>query len=94
MFKRIPGCFGWLLMTVLVCTPVAAQNTPVAARKFSPDWSRCVHEGKEFSLDEQIGACTAVLQSARETPSNLAIAYQARLKAYRDKQKHDRHNKR
>jgi hypothetical protein len=53
-----------------------------------------VHEGKEISLDEQIGACTAVLRSARETPSNLAIAYQARLKAYRDKRKHDSHHKR
>jgi glutaminase len=80
-------CFGRILMTVLVCTPVAAQ-TP------SPDWSRCVHEGKEFTLDARISACTAVLQSARETPSNLAIAYQARLKAYRDKAEHDRHHKR
>jgi hypothetical protein len=87
MFKPILMCFGWILMTVLACTPVAAQQ-------LSPDWRRCVHEGKEISLDEQIGACTAVLRSARETPSNLAIAYQARLKAYRDKRKHDSHHKR
>ena len=65
-------------MTVLVCLPVAAQQ-------FSPDQGRCVIEGKEFSLDEQISACTAVLQSARETPSNLAIAYQAHLKSLPDK---------
>jgi hypothetical protein len=83
MFKRIPAGFGLILMAVLVCAPVGAQQP-------SPDLRRCVNEGKAFSLNEQISACTAILQSARETPSNLAIAYQSRLKAYRDKRERDR----
>jgi hypothetical protein len=36
---------------------------PVTAQQLTPDQSRCLNRGKEFSLDMQISGCTAVLQS-------------------------------
>jgi hypothetical protein len=65
-------------MTHLACVAVAARQP-------ASDWTRCVNESGVVTLDDQIVACTAVLQSARDTPANLAIAHQYRLNAYRKK---------
>jgi hypothetical protein len=78
MLTRIPVCLGSILLTHLACLAVAARQP-------ASDWTRCVNEGGVFTLDDQIIACTAVLQSARDTPASLAIAHQYRLGAYRKK---------
>ncbi|HEY7551293.1 MAG TPA: hypothetical protein VH913_17475 [Hyphomicrobiaceae bacterium] len=78
MLARIPVCLGSIVLTHLVCPAVAARQP-------ASDWTQCVNEGGVFTLDDQVIACTAVLQSARDTPANLALAHQYRLNAYRKK---------
>jgi len=63
---------------------------PLAAQQLSPDWTRCVNQGKTFSADVQISGCTAVLQSGREPAANRAVAYTNRGNAYQAKGDNDR----
>ena len=79
MFKPVSACLGWILLTASVCLPAAAHQP-------ASDWARCANEGTAFSLDVQIMACTAVVQSPRETPLNRFIAQHTRLIAHRLKQ--------
>ena len=77
MLGRVPLLLSWLL-TASICFPVAAQQ-------LSPDHTRCENTANAFSLDAQISGCTAVLQSARETAINRALAYYTRGVVYQSK---------
>jgi len=56
----------------------------LAPRQQSQDWIRCVNKEKA-SPDLQIGGCTTVIQSDKESKNNLAIAFTNRGVAYRNK---------
>jgi len=81
--RNIAVRLGFAPLTLAVCLPVTAQQ-------LTPDQSRCLNKGKAFSLDEQIGGCTAVLQSDRTSSGNRAVAYSNRGIAYADKKDYDR----
>jgi hypothetical protein len=57
----------WLVLT-FIALPASAQSR-------DENWTRC---GKADDADRVIVACTAIIQSGRETRANLAIAYQKR----------------
>jgi tetratricopeptide (TPR) repeat protein len=67
---------------ILMLAPAAAQ--------ISQNWAWCVNQGDAFSADQRISGCTSIIQSGRETPRNLAIAYYSRGLAYYDKGDDDR----
>ena len=71
------------LLGLAICLPVMAQQ-------LTPDQSQCLNRGKEFSLDVQIGGCTAVLQSDRTSAGNRAVAFTNRGIAYAGKKDYDR----
>ena len=80
MLKRFAYQIVWFLLAVCAALPVAVQER-------SPDWTRCENA---FSPDVQIGGCTALIQSSRETAADRAVAYNIRGVAYRDKGDMDR----
>jgi tetratricopeptide (TPR) repeat protein len=61
---------------------------PAAAQK-SQAWTWCVNK-ENASPDIQIGGCTTVIQSDKETKENLASAFFNRGLAHVDKGQHDR----
>jgi tetratricopeptide (TPR) repeat protein len=70
-------------MTVIVIFgPAAAQSSQRRA------W--CVNQGGTFSIDQRINGCSSIIQSGRESPRNLAVAYYSRGLAYYDKGDDDR----
>jgi tetratricopeptide (TPR) repeat protein len=80
MLKRF--VYQVVLFVLAVCA-----SLPVAVQERSPDWSRC---SNIYSPDVQIGGCTTVIQSDRETAADRATAYRLRGVAYRDKGHLDR----
>jgi tetratricopeptide (TPR) repeat protein len=50
----------------------------------------CVNRDHNFSLDEQIGGCTASIQSGRWSGKDLGWAYANRCIAYKDQKQYDR----
>ena len=61
----------------------------VFAQEMSQEWKWCA--GRDGAVaDLQIGGCTTVIQSGRETTENLAIAFHNRGIAYDSKGDHDR----
>ena len=70
-------------MTVIVILgPAAAQSSQRRA------W--CLNQGGTFSVDQRINGCSSIIQSGRESPLNLAVAYYSRGLAYYDKGDDDR----
>ena len=53
----------------------------------APDqqWTYCDNKAGDYAADLQIGGCTGVIQSGRETPVNLAIAFANRGRTYHAK---------
>jgi tetratricopeptide (TPR) repeat protein len=80
MLKRFVYQIVWFLLAVCAAFPVAVQER-------LPGWTRCEDV---LSPDVQIGGCTAVIQSSRDTAADRAIAYNNRGVAYRDKGDVDR----
>ena len=78
---------GWLVLfgvTIVLCCV-----GDVFPQEMSQEWKWC--EGLDgASADLRISGCTTVIQSGRETPENLAIAFYNRGKAYSDKGDQDR----
>src|SRR5262249_22542912 len=70
-----PALAGAAVMVMLA--PAAAQ--------LSQNWAWCVNQGGTFSADQRIKGCSSVIQSGRETPRNLAVAYYSLGLAYYDK---------
>jgi tetratricopeptide (TPR) repeat protein len=69
------------LAALLLATPSAAQGDPRARA--------CAGEGG-VSLDQRISACTAIIESGRETGQNLAFAFNKRGGAHYYKELYDR----
>jgi tetratricopeptide (TPR) repeat protein len=61
-----------------------------AAAQLSQKWTWCVNQGGAFSADQRIDGCSSIIQSGRETPRKLAVAYYSRGLAYYDKGDDDR----
>src|SRR5262245_61191804 len=72
---------GRLLLTVGTIIGVAAP----ALAQVSDEWARCLNENGAYSFDFAIAACTAVINSGKETQAILAIAYSNRGYAYDSK---------
>jgi tetratricopeptide (TPR) repeat protein len=67
--------------TVAVAAVGLAIVAGSAQGQSSPAWLRC-SGGKGVSADGQIGGCTAIIQSGRESPPNLAKAFANRGTAF------------
>jgi tetratricopeptide (TPR) repeat protein len=67
----------------------AVASSELAAQDHQQQWKWCIG-GSGISRDLGISGCTAVIQSGRETASNLATAFSNRGSAYGDKGQHDR----
>lgn len=83
---KLPTATGASLRRALATTvAVAAAGLLIvvgsAQGQSSPAWLRCAG-GKGISLDGQIGGCTVVIQSGRESPPNLAKAFANRGTAF------------
>src|SRR5712691_1687190 len=66
----------------------AAIAGPAQAQQ-SQAWTWCVNKEKA-SPDLQISGCTTVIQSGKESPKNLSIAFNNRGNGYRAKDDNDR----
>jgi carboxyl-terminal processing protease len=75
---------------VVLCLAIASwlPATPSFAQP-SQNWTWCANQNRSFSSDLQIGGCTAVIQSGRETRTNLAIAFNNRGTAHAAKKDYD-----
>ncbi|MGP0089489.1 MAG: tetratricopeptide repeat protein [Xanthobacteraceae bacterium] len=71
------------MLLVLMASPACAQ-TP------QQQHDQCMNKGGPFSPDQRLRACTAIIQSGRETPRNLAAIFNSRGIAYRDIGDNDR----
>ena len=78
-----------LVGPALASAAVMVTFAPAAAQ-LSQKWTWCVNQGGTFSADQRINGCSSVIQSGRETPRNLAVAYYSRGLAYYDKGDDDR----
>jgi len=77
---------GRLLLTVGTIIGLAGP----ALAQVSEAWARCLNENGAYSFDVAIAACTAVINSGKETQATLAIAYSNRAYAYDSKGDKDR----
>jgi tetratricopeptide (TPR) repeat protein len=59
---------------LLVITPASAQ--------MSPDWMVCTGKVQAAQPDQQVAACTAIIETGQETSTNMAVAYCARGVAF------------
>ena len=75
-------------VTTIVLLAVALQFRPAVAQQ-SQAWTWCVNNDNQ-SPDLQIGGCTTIIQSGRESRANLAAAFNNRGSAYSAKQDYDR----
>ncbi len=78
-----------LVGPALASAAVMVMLAPAAAQ-LSQKWAWCVNQGGTFSADQRINGCSSIIQSGRETPRKLAIAYYSRGLAYYDKGDDDR----
>lgn len=63
----------------------ACLAVPAAAQDAAPSWPACANEGEAYAMNARIAACTAIIQAGRETPENLALAYNDRGWAHNDR---------
>src|SRR5581483_5939633 len=75
-FLRSHGLGGACMAAALVA------STGYAFAQASPNWTSCVNRGDVYPPDQQIKACSALLQSAGETPKNRAVAFYDRGLGY------------
>jgi hypothetical protein len=59
---------------LLIITPANAQ--------MSRDWMVCTGKVQAAQPDQQVAACTAIIEAGQETPTNMAVAYCARGVAF------------
>jgi tetratricopeptide (TPR) repeat protein len=79
---------GVVLIAVLMCACAAPLSTAPA---FGPsrEWRECGGE-QDASPEQRISSCTKVIESGREAPQTLALAFYVRGKAYAQKDQVDR----
>jgi tetratricopeptide (TPR) repeat protein len=64
----------FLAGALLIITPANAQ--------MSRDWMVCTGKVQAAQPDQQVAACTAIIEAGQETPTNMAVAYCARGVAF------------
>ena len=76
-----------ILVLSAVLAATIAMSGPAWAETGDENWDRCkdVHNDPDL----RIGACTAIIQSGRETTSNLAAAFSNRCTGHIDKREYD-----
>lgn len=82
-----------IVIAIITAWPAIDVGTLFAQRagaEQSENWTWCINENDLFSPDLQIGGCTAIIQSGRESRRNLAIAFGNRGMAHRAKNEYDR----
>ena len=70
---------GWIAAVVPLCIALAGNAW---AQSRDENWRRCA--SGSIDRDVAIGACTAIIQSGRETDENLARAFTNRATGYLD----------
>jgi tetratricopeptide (TPR) repeat protein len=68
-------------LIILCCAAATGVFAGAASAQPSAAWTRCAG-GKGVSSDGQIGGCTSVIQSGRESPQNLVEAFSNRGNAF------------
>lgn len=63
---------------------VACVAVPAAAQDGDASWPACANDGGAYAVDARTAACTTIIEAARETPENLALAYNNRGWAFND----------
>jgi len=67
---------------VLVLAAAVSVSSPVVAQNLDKQWADCESDNGSVSSDDSIAACTAIIESGKETPANLAMAYYDRGTEY------------
>lgn len=80
--------FCCLPVLAIVLVGVSCSARPAAAQP-SPQWQLCTDKG-QVEPDRRIAACTAVIESGRETKHDQAVAFTTRGTAYYRKRDLDR----
>jgi tetratricopeptide (TPR) repeat protein len=78
-----------ILFTGSVIATAALLATPLHAQP-SKQWLSCINKNGRLSPDLAIGSCTSIIQSAKESPKNLAVAFNNRAWAYSLKDQYGR----
>ena len=80
--------FCCLPVLAIVLVGVSCSARPAAAQP-SPQWQLCTDKG-QVEPDRRVAACTAVIESGRETKHDQAVAFTTRGTAYYRKRDLDR----
>jgi tetratricopeptide (TPR) repeat protein len=64
---------------------LACLAVPAAAQDSAASWPACANEGEAYTIEARTAACTLIIQGGRETPENLALAYNNRGWAHNDR---------
>src|SRR5690349_7227241 len=70
-----------VLFLSLVIVAAALLSTRLDAQP-SKQWSSCINKNGRLAPDLAIDNCSSIIQSARESPKNLAVAFNNRALAY------------
>lgn len=87
---RIVMGYGGLVILLVACAGNSPAPRSAAVPEESQEWRWCTKVDTTTSLDAQIGGCTTVIQSGRETNQKLATALDNRGLAYFHKRDYDR----
>jgi len=77
------------VIVLIGCITLALAGARPAAAEPSPQWQLCTDKG-QVEPDRRIAACTAVIESGRETKHDQAVAFTTRGTAYYRKRDLDR----
>src|SRR6476469_3142030 len=69
------------VIVLIGCVTLALAGARPAAAEPSPQWQRCTDKG-QVEPDRRIAACTAVIESGRETKHDQAVAFTTRGRMY------------
>jgi tetratricopeptide (TPR) repeat protein len=81
--RRFVQCMAGVMIAI-------AAGVCAAAAQQSQIWIWCANRDNAFPPDTAINACTALIESGRETPKNLAAAFNNRCLALNNKKAHER----
>jgi lipoprotein NlpI len=81
---------GWYALAGAVMSATAASHASPAAAQTQQQIDWCNNNDNAFSVDQRIGGCTALVESAEASVQNRAAGYSNRCWAYSDKGDPDR----
>lgn len=74
------------VLSMIVLTTLLGASAVLPGQAQQENWGRCQSDDP----DRKIGGCSAVIQSARETGTNLANAFRGLCSAYAHQSDYDR----